>query len=334
MNQPVAQLRLSSPADLVDAVPFLLGFHPQDSLVALAMRGPRRRLVFTMRLDLPEAGEDLPRLAAELTECLVRAGAEHVALVVVTDAEPLPRRLSAAELVGAAAQALAGAGIDLAEAVLAGRDRWWSYLCRDQACCPAQGTPISADGSSRVAATAVYAGLVALPSRSALEDSLEPDGPVTPELRAALRAARAVQRRVADPASAEALQAESLGLLQAAVDTELPLSEGAVARLITALADPAVRDACCAWSQTPRNDRARRLWTQLARRTYPPHDAAALCLVAWFAYLDGDATLAAMAVRRCLRSSRGHRLALLLEEALAAAVDPALFREQLAANGA
>ncbi|WP_157756990.1 DUF4192 domain-containing protein [Plantactinospora sp. KBS50] len=42
-----------SPADLIAAVPFLLGFHPSESLVVVALRGSR--VAFAARVDLPPA---------------------------------------------------------------------------------------------------------------------------------------------------------------------------------------------------------------------------------------------------------------------------------------
>jgi len=47
-------LRIRCPADLLSAVSYLLGFHPSDSLVAVALRGTR--VIFAARVDLPEPG--------------------------------------------------------------------------------------------------------------------------------------------------------------------------------------------------------------------------------------------------------------------------------------
>ena len=51
-----SQLAVRSPADLIAAVPYLLGFHPADSVVAVALRG--RQIIFAARADLPEPGAD------------------------------------------------------------------------------------------------------------------------------------------------------------------------------------------------------------------------------------------------------------------------------------
>lgn len=332
MSQPVVQkLRLSSPGDLVEAVPYLLGFHPEDSLVALAMRGRHRRLAFTMRIDLPDPGADMAHLADDIADCLARAGAEQAALVVVGNTAAGYAGPPHDALIEAVARALPERRIELTEAVYSGAGRWWSYTCGNPVCCPVEGTP-TAYGTSRVAAAATYAGLVALPSREALERSLEPIGDATPAMRPALiGAVHAAAARDADPADRAANRAGSIAFIMAAIDDGPALSDEAAARLIVSLADAGVRDACCQWSQTPRSASARRLWIQLARRAVAPFDSEPLCLLAWFAYLDGDATLAAMAVERCLRSDPDHRLALLLREAVHRAIDPLVLRRHLVA---
>ncbi|MDT4993731.1 MAG: hypothetical protein QOH97_3623, partial [Actinoplanes sp.] len=61
-------IHLRGPAEIVAAVPYLLGFHPTDSFVVLAVH--RDHLVSVLRLDLPEAGtdDDYPSLLHGLTD--------------------------------------------------------------------------------------------------------------------------------------------------------------------------------------------------------------------------------------------------------------------------
>ena len=44
---------LTTPLDLLAAVPFMVGYHPKDSLVAIALR--EKKVVMAMRVDFPEA---------------------------------------------------------------------------------------------------------------------------------------------------------------------------------------------------------------------------------------------------------------------------------------
>lgn len=48
------RVRLSSPADILAAVPHLLGFHPARSLVVIGAGGPRDRVKLGFRYDLPD----------------------------------------------------------------------------------------------------------------------------------------------------------------------------------------------------------------------------------------------------------------------------------------
>ena len=78
------------------------------------------------------------------------------------------------------------AGLRLADALLVARGRWRSYLCDDEQCCPPNGTLLPAVSASLAAATATYAGLVALPDRSdvtALLDRVSPPSSAEPSIR-------------------------------------------------------------------------------------------------------------------------------------------------------
>ncbi len=135
-------------ADAVLAiVPHLLGFYPTRSLVVLGL-GERNRVMVTFRYDLPDPPD--AGLATDI--------ADHAEFVLNRE------RISAAMLVGygpdelvapvivTAASRLAAAEVDLHEVLLAEAGRYWSLLCTDPACCPAEGRPYD-PGSHPAAAT-------------------------------------------------------------------------------------------------------------------------------------------------------------------------------------
>lgn len=176
--RPVA--RLTSPGEIAAVVPVLCGFEPEESLVVVSLRGPRKRVGLTMRFDLAWAVGDPAVAAAEVAARLALDGASQVVLVVYS-AEPDPvegrqlgvvgglgspgeggsvvglgapgdnattralgaaPRLAWAELVLAIEQACETSGTALNEALLVRDGRWWSYLCHRPTCCPPQGTPL------------------------------------------------------------------------------------------------------------------------------------------------------------------------------------------------
>ncbi|HEX6968878.1 MAG TPA: DUF4192 family protein, partial [Micromonosporaceae bacterium] len=82
MPDNTPKLSLRSIPDLIAAVPYLLGFHPAQSVVVVAFRG--RRLVFAARLDLPpvDAGPDVRQAAAaHLAAVVTRQGIERVSIL-------------------------------------------------------------------------------------------------------------------------------------------------------------------------------------------------------------------------------------------------------------
>ncbi|HEX6872954.1 MAG TPA: DUF4192 family protein, partial [Micromonosporaceae bacterium] len=74
-------LRLREPADVLGAIPYILGYHPTLSVVLLALRG--RDLYFSARHDLPEAGaaDEVGALTARLAEVAAEHDVDGVLLV-------------------------------------------------------------------------------------------------------------------------------------------------------------------------------------------------------------------------------------------------------------
>src|SRR5690349_6930299 len=66
-----SQVTLRGPADLAEALPYLMGFHPDDSIVMVALHGARGRFGGRLRLDIPASAADWPDTAAQLADCLI-----------------------------------------------------------------------------------------------------------------------------------------------------------------------------------------------------------------------------------------------------------------------
>jgi Domain of unknown function (DUF4192) len=330
-------LKLSSPTDVVIAVPYLLGFQPAESLVLLSLRGARRRVGLTLRVDLPRPA-DAAGIVAELIPHLRRDGAKS-AIAVLYAAEA-----DAAEALWLVLRsALDRQRIATREALRVAEGRWWSYVCSDPQCCPAAGTvipdPAEPGGPTRVAAHLVGTGLAVLGSRRELEDSVRAaDSPALQAMTSVLdSAARDVVRRVVQPGGLAACRREwqrsVVQTLQQRSRQHPPaqMTQRQVAELLIALADVPTRDVAADWV-TGRGqataESAQSLWHELTRRAPAPYDVAPAALLALAAWHAGHGALARVAVDRALTSDPSYRLARLVERLLDGGVDPAKARRQ------
>lgn len=332
---PVA-IRLTEPAEAISVVPYLLGFHPNDSLAILAMR--RSRVVTAARLDLPADPHDLHpftdavrRLAGHLTATAVDAA------VFIGYGSAGPVTLA----IDIAAQTLTSAGITVRDTLRVADGRWWNLQCANPTCCPPRGTPFDPT-TSVAAATATVAGLVALPNRDAIDEQLTPiSGPARHAVAAASDAAVTRILRLADLATPEpgnptadddawlttptgqAMTTAAQQLVTEALDAYRhghTLDDERAATLTVVLAIPAVRDAAIRLSTG--DDWQIRIWTDLVRRAEPPFLPGPAVLLAVCALQAGNGPLADCAARRALHADPDHRLAQLLLQLVGTGMDP------------
>ena len=322
--------RVAGPVELLDAIPYLLGFHPSESLVLLGLDDGT--LVVTARMDLADVTR--PGLVPETLESLRRGGVRQlIAVVVDDDCAPPPSNpfqdLPGAQLIDDLDDAVVEWGLELVGALLCRDGRWWSYFRGPDAHRPPDGYPLS-EAPSAFAASAAFDGIVALPDRAALARTLEP----LPELeRAALGpcvadAENAQVAAVLDDRSAAHDRALVRELLQAArasgvAEWTVP-DDATAARLAVALGTTEVRDRV--WLDVDsRSLDGRRLWAELARRCPAPYDAAPLFLFGWASWRAGNGALAGMAAGRALAADPEYYAADLLLAAVTQAVDPRTF---------
>jgi len=141
---------LTSPHDLLAAVPFLIGYHPENSLVLVAIRNGL--IGVAMRVDHQECYE--PDYRDMLVGHLIREGADSALLVAY-----LPDgSQSDGSFIYDFRQSLANSSIVLQEALLVCDGRWRSTLCLDLSCCPLEGNLLPKLSDSIVTAEQVFAG--------------------------------------------------------------------------------------------------------------------------------------------------------------------------------
>src|SRR4051812_27180318 len=75
------RVRLDGPGALIAAVPHLLGFHPQESIVAVGLSGAPPQVRLCVRADLPPPDEESATISG-VADHLRRAGSDSAVLLV------------------------------------------------------------------------------------------------------------------------------------------------------------------------------------------------------------------------------------------------------------
>src|SRR4051812_48987378 len=157
-----SRMRLRGPAELLSAMPYLMGFHPANSLVALGLRGSGLHL--QLRGDLPDDHAAAAVLADHYARLFRRNGLDGALLIGYGPPERVEPFL---RLVGSAMRTRGVAVLDMLRTY---GGRYWSLLCEVPGCCPPEGRPYD-PATSVAAAEATLAGMVALPDRAAVASS-------------------------------------------------------------------------------------------------------------------------------------------------------------------
>ncbi|MBB5966855.1 DUF4192 domain-containing protein [Planomonospora venezuelensis] len=322
-------LLLASTQDVLGAVPYLLGFHPGDSLIVIGLRGdpPRGRVHLTVRWDLPLAAPAPGRILPLLRK-------EEITQVIAVGYGPGPLVTPAADAVIAL---LRGSGIAVLDVLRAHDGRYWSYLCQAAECCPPSGTPYDREAGP-IAAQATVHGLVALPDRRTLERSLAPAGgrERTAMRRATARATAELRARLAGCRDVDGLAAELVADGVARVHGAIAayasggrIDDEQAARLGLGLAVIRIRDEAWALITDDTCDAHVRLWRDLTRRLEPRFAAPAASLLGMAAWRGGDCALAGIALARALDADPGYSMAHLLMQALRHLLPPHALKERM-----
>jgi len=173
----VNPIRLRGPADVVAALPYQFGYHLQDCLVVIALHSGSVGML--QRLDLPRP-RDAGEAAGHLVEPLRRERAQAV-LLVAYERDPG----AAMPVLDAAAERIAGAGIEVRERVVVRDGRWYAPDCH-KPCCPEDGLPLPSASDTPAIADFVGLEMAPLPSRESLTSLVAADEAVCREVAAAL----------------------------------------------------------------------------------------------------------------------------------------------------
>jgi hypothetical protein len=334
--QPTLVVRAGSPAALLRLVPHLLGFMPEASLIVIGVAPPRDRIRVTLRYDLPDP--PAADLAAEIAaHALGVLSAQRLTAAVAVGYGPEPLVTPVArELREAAWQA----GIDVREFLRVADDRYWSYLCGNEKCCPAEGVPFDATAADPAEAEALAAvGDRVLATRAAVAARVAPlSGLARESMRQATRRAEQhiaqllakVRRSGRLGAARHMIASEGLAAVGVMITRYREggrfTSDDEIARITVALRDLRVRDDAWARMDPGHSAAHQRLWTDVVRRAQPGYVSAPAALLAFVAWQSGDGALANVALDRALADDPRYSMALLLRQVITAGAPPALAR--------
>ncbi|RPK90203.1 MULTISPECIES: DUF4192 domain-containing protein [Streptomyces] len=355
------QITLRGPAELADALPYLMGFYPNDSVVMVALHGGRGRFGGRLRLGIPQAPGEWGPVADQLAECLIsgserREGRPDAIVIFLCQDSPdgsggrltMERLRPFAQRLRTACGAL---DVPVLEALCISDGRYWSYCCPDPRCCPDQGNPLAMPGTTVMAAAATYAGVHVRGTLRDMEARLQPwraPVDVTTQQEALDRAVPELVPRLLDERARREVAAETLQLarmLMSRIEQAQPappaladsgddqlIGSDEAAAVILGLQDRETRDKAAAWMEGSEAQSALRLWRALARRCvgrYGEHAAAPLTLAGWVSWSTGDEPGARVALTLALRADPDYTFAQLLHRACNEGLDPEALRRCL-----
>jgi hypothetical protein len=310
---------LTSPQDLISAIPFLIGYHPVDSLVVVSIKD--NCVGMAMRVDYPS---DLPASAYDLLAShLQREGSTGALLVAYVPTDRSDGEAVLSEL----AAALKRIDVAIDESLLIKDGRYRSMLCADLQSCPPAGRDLPEIGASRIAAEHVVAGrTMPFANIEALTESISPlvisedskwINQVCNFAKVDKKTDLSTLQR--DGATAVIDLAGEFAAGRGSEDLEL------TARVIGRLADIQVRDFALGSHTDEDIDSYFLMWRQLMRMAPVGQVAPVASLFAALAYESGDGALAHRALDRALADINGYALALLLRRVFTAGWPPQSF---------
>jgi hypothetical protein len=312
---------LNRPGVLIAALPAVLGFVPEKSLVLVT--ADRGEMGCVMRVDL---SDELPHSLAHIAEVAAAADPDS-AIAVVIDEDGATCRMCSDEyrqLTGDLATALADRGIELLAAHVVDRvaagGRWH---CADG--CGNSGI-VEDPSASPLAMAAVLDGRRLYARRTELLEVIEVvDSDRTDALAALIDTCDPGSEERPDEAARLDIEAAIAAAARVAdADT---LGDDELARLARALTDLRVRDTLYALAVGENAAQAESLWALLSRTLPQPWRVEALVLLAFSAYARGDGPLAGVSLEAALRGDPSHRMAGMLDTALQSGLRPDKIRD-------
>lgn len=308
---------LTSPHDILSAVPFIIGFKPTDSIVLISLKDDV--LSQAMRLDFPKQISSFE--LTKLSHHLLRNNAEAVVVVFYLPESVSPDH----QAVKAITQLLTTLPIELKESLTVQGGVWRSALCSDDLCCPDAGNPLPLIENSRIAAEQVALGKpLPFESMKELQDSIaaaESD----PELISIIKTIPVIDYKK-NPVIKQREGAEAI------IDFIADFSADGMCRdkrltalVLVRLQDLQVRDFALGSVTAENIDIYFNAWRWLLRQAPIGYVAPAANLFAAVAYERGDGALAHRALDRAFTDDPSYPMTTLLRKVFFSGWPPSAF---------
>lgn len=312
---------LTSAHDLITAIPFLIGFHPSDSIVLISIKDGAIGLA--MRIDLPQ------QLESEAIDLLahhfIRDEAESALLVAYM---PENRDDGDSVLISLGAGLIRN-GINIQESIVVRSGRYRSIICRDSICCPPTGNSIPSIEDSKMAVEHVVAGIpMPYSNISDLIEALAAD----PSSLSHSWSDEVSQYFISeDSEELKELRRDGVETMDLLVDEYRmgrgPTDRTLVARMIGRMSDVQVRDYALGVHREDTYDLFFTMWREILRLAPRGFVAPIACVVAAMAYEGGDGALAQKALDRAFADDEKYPLAALLRRVFNAGWPPESFAQ-------
>ncbi|CAN3128503.1 DUF4192 domain-containing protein [Mycobacterium sp. smrl_JER01] len=318
---PRPESALDRPGALIAALPAVLGFVPEKSLVLVTVEDGHMGAVLRADLDDPP-----PDQLCQLAELAAASGAESAMAVIVDDiGAGCPMCADEhGRIAGELTVELDAQGVELIAAhvvaAIAAGERWY---CADG--CGRSGV-VEDPAASPTAVAAVLDGRRLYGRRDELVAVVATADPTrSAELGGLIELAGPSETPRPDAHARDDVE-HALACIEH-VRCEGGLSDDDLVRLAWALTDTRVRDTLYALAVGDGAGAAEVLWGELARSLPDPWRVEALVLLAFSAYARGDGPLAGISLDQALRGDPMHRMAGMLDQALQSGMRPEQIRE-------
>lgn len=310
---------ITSAHDLITAVPFLLGFHPANSLVVIATHD--QSIGMALRIDLP------PHLDTEQIDLLahhvLRDGADSAACIAYAPAS----RTDIDAMLIALTAGLMRNKVRVNDAIVVAGGRYKSIICNNQPALSERDLAIPDIESSAFAAEQVVRG-VPMPFGS-VEEMAQIIAPL-PRATDDDWVAQVQTFRI-DSLSPQLVElrrdgVSTMELLFEHFQSGIGISDPTlVARMIGRMSDIQVRDYAMGVHSEDTFDIYYAMWCELTRLAPAGFIAPIGCIVAAMAYESGNGALAHKALDRVFHDEEKYPLALLLRRVFNAGWPPSEF---------